>query len=84
MERSEHKSMFELIPPHGVWRDLGCKRSAVLPGTLISLRDPVKFCDIISTGRGAAWISALAWGARGPRFESARPDQPSLEWLGYS
>ena len=27
-----------------------------------------------TTGRGAAWISALAWGARGRRFKSCRPD----------
>ena len=27
------------------------------------------------SGRGAAWLSALAWGARGQRFKSARPDQ---------
>ena len=27
-----------------------------------------------ASGRGAVWLSALAWGARGPRFESARPD----------
>lgn len=29
-----------------------------------------------SSGRGAAWISALAWGARGHRFKSGRPDLP--------
>lgn len=26
------------------------------------------------TGIGAVWFSALAWGARGPRFESGMPD----------
>ena len=26
------------------------------------------------SGRSAAWISALAWGARGHRFKSGRPD----------
>lgn len=30
------------------------------------------------SGRGAAWISALAWGARGHRFKSGRPDYFSL------
>ena len=43
-----------------------------------------KFCPLDSilaktehktiAGRGAAWISALAWGARGPEFKSRRPD----------
>jgi hypothetical protein len=28
----------------------------------------------IKSGRGAAWISALAWGARGRGFKSRRPD----------
>lgn len=28
----------------------------------------------MASGRSAAWFSALAWGARGRPFESARPD----------
>ena len=27
------------------------------------------------SGRSAAWLSALAWGARGRGFKSRRPDQ---------
>lgn len=32
--------------------------------------------ELYPPGRGAAWISALAWGARGHRFKSGRPDLP--------
>jgi hypothetical protein len=35
------------------------------------------------SGRGAAWISALAWGARGRGFKSRRPDQFIFSLLNY-
>lgn len=41
----------------------------------------------MASGRSAAWFSALAWGARGRPFESARPDHllltPSFELTFY-
>lgn len=33
----------------------------------------------LKTGRGAVWFSALAWGASGRQFKSARPDQLNIK-----
>src|SRR5262245_13433834 len=42
--------------------------------------DAVGYFRYPKPGRGAAWISALAWGARGREFKSLRSDFVSSGW----
>ena len=70
------KFCWKALPARGnVKLHIACgERSPITTGARTRLKLSPNFIKISPSGRGAAWISALAWGARGRGFKSLRPD----------